>query len=93
MRPGARVLSDNSLINRNVRRDDLISFYVPATRLADENGLRGLANMILVGKILKETGICDTSEMEQALSKTVSERKKDLYNANLRALEIVFNAL
>ena len=54
--PGGMIFLDSSLIERKVERDDVQVFYIPATRLAGENGMPTLANMIIVGKILKELG-------------------------------------
>ena len=52
--PGGTILLDSSLIDERVERDDVTVFYVPASKLAEENGLKGLANIILVGKLRKE---------------------------------------
>lgn len=51
--PGGTILLDSSLIDERVERDDVTVFYVPASKLAEENGLKGLANIILVGKLRK----------------------------------------
>lgn len=45
--PGGTILLDSSLIDERVERDDVTVFYVPASKLAEENGLKGLANIIL----------------------------------------------
>ncbi len=55
VQPGGIVLIDSSLIDKKVERTDVTAFYVPATKLADENDLNGLANMILLGKLYQET--------------------------------------
>ena len=46
--PGGQIYVDSSLIDRKVKRSDVEAFYVPATKLADENGLSSLANMIIM---------------------------------------------
>jgi len=86
--PDAKAVVDSSLIGRPVRRADVEAFYIPATRLADENGLTGLANMIMAGKAIRETGLCDYMNVEAAMKKTVPERKIDLFDANIKAVEI-----
>ena len=50
--PGGMIFADSSLIERQVKRNDVKVFYIPATKLADQNGVGKLANMIIVGKIL-----------------------------------------
>jgi len=83
---GGKVFIDSSLILRELGRSDLSGWYIPATKLADENNLNGLANMIMMGKMIRETNICAYEDIEAALKKTVPERKKDLYAFNLNAL-------
>ena len=53
VRPGGKIFVDSSLIERKVERDDVDVYYIPATKLANENGAPTLANMILMGKLLR----------------------------------------
>ena len=85
---GGSVFINNSLIARKLNRSDLTGFYIPATEMADENGLNGLANMIMIGKLIKEKNICAHNKIEPALKRAVPEHKKDLYDSNLRALNM-----
>jgi len=87
----ADVFIDSSLITGNLTRSDLTGWYIPATKMADENGLNGLANMIMMGKLIKETNLCAYENMDAALKKTVPERKKNLYDSNLKALNLGYN--
>ena len=64
---GGKIFVDSSLIERKVERTDVDVYYVPATQLASDNGLSGLANMILTGKLLKELGQFDEEAVETAL--------------------------
>ena len=50
--PGGIIFAYSSIIERQVKRNDVKVFYIPATKLADQNGVGKLANMIIVGKIL-----------------------------------------
>ena len=51
-------------------------------------GLKGLANIVLVGKMLKETGFCSYETIEAAIRKTVPARKAALIDKNLEALKL-----
>lgn len=82
------IIVDSTLIPIKVQRTDVETFYIPATRLAEEEGLKGLANMIMVGKIAKETGIFDIDLLKKAVSKSIPERKKELLASNIKAIEI-----
>lgn len=89
--PGGMIFADSSLIERQVRRTDVKTFYIPATRLADENGVGKLANMIIVGKILKETGEYNEDSVVAALKKVVSAKHADMLDINLKAIKIGLN--
>lgn len=86
--PGGIVIVDSTLINKKVERADVKTFYVPATGLADEKGLRGLANMIILGKLLKETKFADYDSVIAGLRKSVPPRKAQLIDSNIKAIGI-----
>lgn len=86
--PGGIVIVDSSLISKKVERTDVKAFYVPATKLAEENGLKGLANIILAGKIFKETGMCSEDALLKSIHKCVPARKAHLLDANKKAIDI-----
>lgn len=86
--PGGTILLDSSLIDECVERDDVTVFYVPASKLAEENGLKGLANIILVGKLRKELAFCTEETLDKALQKCIPARKADMLGFNRIALEI-----
>ena len=86
--PGGTILLDSSLIDERVERDDVTVFYVPASKLAEENGLKGLANIILVGKLRKELAFCTEETLDKALQKCIPARKADMLGFYRKALEI-----
>ena len=87
VQPGGMIFLDSSLIGRKVERDDVKVFYVPATQMAADNGI-SLANMILTGKILKELGEFDDANIAAALNKVVSAKHPEMYDVNLKALQL-----
>ncbi len=84
--PGGSIFADSTLIERKVKRNDVKVFYVPSTSLAQQIGAPTLANMIMVGKLIKETGAVSYDNLEEALKKVVSSRHRDLFDINLRAI-------
>ena len=88
---GGKIFVDSSLIGRKVERSDVEAYYIPATALASDNGLTGLANMIMVGYLIKKTGIIPFENIDRALAKVVPARKQDMLGANKRALELGYN--
>lgn len=85
--PGGMIFIDSTLIDKKVTRTDVKAFYVPATRLAGEMGAPNLANMILLGKVIAETGCIDWASLDAALKKVIPARKADLFGLNMKALE------
>lgn len=85
---GGTIFVDSSLIERKVNRTDVNVHYIPATKLASDNNMPTLANMIIVGKILKELGGYDEQSVNTALSKVISAKHADMLNVNLKAMQI-----
>ena len=85
---GGTVIVDCTMIPHVPERDDVTVFEVPATRLAEEAVLKGLANVVLVGKLLKEIGFCDLESLDKAIRKSVPAKRQHLLEPNLKALEI-----
>ncbi len=85
---GGMIFADSTLIERKVERDDVKVFYVPATRLASENNMPTLANMILMGKILKEIGGYTEDGVKAALGKVISAKHANMLDINLKAMQI-----
>ena len=86
--PGGMIFADSTLIERKVERDDVKVFYIPATALASENGFPTLANMIIVGKVLKETGNYDDASIEATLKKVISAKRADMLEINKKAMAL-----
>ena len=85
------IIFDSSLITPQGTRDDVITVGIPATKLASDNGLDGLANMIILGKVIKETGIFTLERIESSLSQMVPAKKAELLKNNLKAIELGYN--
>ncbi len=86
--PGGIIFADSTLIERKSVRDDVTTYYVPATKLASDNKTPTLANMILMGKILKVLDDFDEDSVTKALSKVISAKHADMLGVNLRAMQI-----
>ena len=89
--PGGKIFVDSALVDMKVTRTDVEVFYIPATKMAAEEGLDTLANMILVGKLLKESGLFDFSNIDAVLDKIVSAKHQDLKVFNHKALSLGYN--
>jgi len=88
---GAKIFVDSTLIERKVRRTDVSAYYIPATQLAKDAGFPTLANMIMVGKMIRESGLVSYDGLRDALAKVVSAKHADLLEVNLKAIETGYN--
>ena len=84
--PGGKVFIDSTLIERKIERTDITAYYVPATRIAMDNGTPGLANMVMFGKLLKECGM-KTDNIEDVLHKVIPAKHADLFDAQISAIK------
>jgi 2-oxoglutarate ferredoxin oxidoreductase subunit gamma len=92
--PGGTIILDSSLIDQKVKRDDVTVYYVPSSQLAEENEVKGLSNMILIGKLFKEIctqgdyQFCTSETLDQAIQKCIPARKADMLGFNRKAIEL-----
>ncbi|MCL2503705.1 MAG: 2-oxoacid:acceptor oxidoreductase family protein [Coriobacteriia bacterium] len=86
--PGGTVILDSVMIATVPERDDVTIIELPATRLAEDAGLKGLANVVLLGRVLKETGFCAAETLDKALQKSVSPKRQHLLEPNRKALSL-----
>lgn len=85
---GGQILADSSLIRREIRRDDVEAFTIPATSMASEADLEGLANMIMIGKLIRESDLFPYDDVPRVMEKVVPAGKKHLFDLNLKAIEL-----
>ncbi len=86
--PGAKIFVDSSLIDRKVERDDVEVYYIPATKLASDENLPGLANMIMVGHVIAKAGVMPYENVEATMKKLVPAKKANLIELNIKAVEL-----
>lgn len=89
--PSGKVFIDSTLIDRKALRDDIDAYYIPATKMAADAGIPTLANMIILGKMIKETGAVSFENLLDAMKKVVSAKRAELMDINIKALETGYN--
>ena len=88
---GGKVFIDSTLIGRKAIREDIDAYYIPATKMAADAGIPTLANMIILGKMIKETGAVSFEDLMSAMKKVVSAKRAELMDINIKALEAGYN--
>ncbi|MGN1059868.1 MAG: 2-oxoacid:acceptor oxidoreductase family protein, partial [Clostridia bacterium] len=87
---GGIIITDSSMVDREVERTDVNVVKIPAREIALENGLGNLANMVIVGRLLKETGLYTLEEIKAGLEKSIPPTKAALFDKNVKAIELGF---
>ena len=59
--------------------------------MSKDEDLSGLANIIMLGKVLRETGFTSFDVLCEAMRKCVPAKKAHLVDANLRALKLGYD--
>ncbi len=91
--PGGTAIIDKSLIDRETTRKDIQAVYVDATNIADANGKGKLANMVMLGALIKKTGIFTMEELRRGAEKSIPESKKDLLEMNMDMIRRGYDAV
>ncbi len=85
---GGTVITDSSLVKDVKKREDIKLFEIPATQLSNDEHLEGIANMILLGKVIREAGFTSLDTIAQSVKKCVPAKKLHLLEHNMRAIEL-----
>ncbi len=91
--PGGDIYVDSSLVDRKVVRNDVNVHYIPATELSSKHGFDGIANMILLGSVIRGSGVIEEKTIPAAMSKVVSAKHQNLYDFNIRAIQLGMESL
>ena len=85
--PGGQIYVDSALIDEKVERTDVEVFYIPATQMAKDAGFSTLANMILMGKVMKECNAVAYEGNKETLESFIPAKKAKLIDINCQALQ------
>lgn len=91
VKTGGKIFVDSTFIDRKVNRDDVDVYYIPATKMASDAGVPTLANMILLGKVIKETGVISLDGMKTMFEKIISAKRQSLIETNLTTIDMGYN--
>ncbi|MGN0679412.1 MAG: 2-oxoacid:acceptor oxidoreductase family protein, partial [Oscillospiraceae bacterium] len=87
-----KVFVDSSIADAEILRDDVEIYRIPASQLAEDKGLAGMGNIIILGKIINECysilGGIDADIFKDALHEIIPLSKAELIEKNISALQI-----
>ena len=91
VQPGGQIFIDSALIDAKCPRTDIKAHYIPCTQMSKDEGLSGLANIIMLGKVLRETHFTSFESLCEAMRKCIPPKKAHLTDANLKALKLGYD--
>ncbi len=85
--PGGKLFINSSLIDKKATRDDIEVYYVPATDIANEMGNVRVANIVMLGALLKKIGVCEPESVIESLAKVLGPGKEKFIPINREAMQ------
>ena len=84
---GGIMIANQSLMNRDLHREDIIGIMIPVSEIAEDLGNNQMANMVAVGALLAHLPVLSVEIIEKALKDHLPPRKQQWVPANAEALE------
>ena len=88
---GGTIVLDSSLIDVETSRKDVNACYIPATQMANDAGFPKLANVIVLGYLIKKTGLFDADYFMECIKSSAPKAKPELGEMNAKALQMGYD--
>ena len=88
---GGSIIIDSALIDVETSRKDVNAFYIPATQMANDAGFPKLANVIILGYLIKKTGIFSMDYFMECIKASAPKAKPELGEMNAKALQMGYD--
>ena len=88
---GGTIVIDSSLIDVETSRTDVNALYIPATQMANDAGFSKLANVIILGYLIKKTGLFDADYFMECIKASAPKAKPELGEMNAKALQMGYD--
>jgi len=88
LKPGGIMLLNKSTIAQKPQRTDISVYEVALNELAGELGNMRVANMIMLGAVVRETGVVSQSSVEAVIRETLGAKKAELVDINIKAFNL-----
>lgn len=88
---GGLLIANASLMNRDINRKDIRALQIPANDIAEELGMSRLANMIMMGAMIRLEPVISLDNLKKALEDHLPERHKKTLPLNFEAIQKGFD--
>jgi 2-oxoglutarate ferredoxin oxidoreductase subunit gamma len=90
---GGNIFVNSSLIEREVLREDVRVFYIPANNIAEESGSGKVANLAMIGAFIAITEVTSREAIKDSLSEVISKRNLKYLDINYKAFDKGFECV
>ncbi len=87
MKPGGTLFVNSSLVEKQLTRPEVTQIHLPVSEMAQEMGNVKVANIIMLGAVVKATGMLTADSVSAALTDMLGKKKADQLQVNLAALD------
>lgn len=87
IKPGGLLVVNSSIVDDRAERKDIEAVYVPANRIAEEEGSIKMLNMATVGAMLARRPVLTLEQVAQALRDHLPARRAHLLESNQTVLK------
>ncbi|OJX40697.1 MAG: 2-oxoacid:ferredoxin oxidoreductase subunit gamma [Chloroflexi bacterium 44-23] len=87
VKAGGLLVVNQSMVDREVERNDIRSIMVPANDIAEKIGDKRMTNMVLLGALLGNLNFLPLKAVEKSLREHLPVKHHELLPANREALE------
>ena len=91
IKPGGMLFADSTMVEKKSTRTDIETHYIPASGLASDEKLTGLANVIMLGHLLRVTELFDYDAFLADLVGGIPASRAALVEGNTKALRIGYD--
>lgn len=88
LKPKGRLFINSSLVEKQPERKDVTTYHINLSELAAELKNDKVANMIMLGAIVRSSGVVKLSSVEKAMEKLFTGSKAKLLPLNREALRV-----
>ena len=88
LQSGGLLCANSSLVHTETARSDIEILAVPTSELAEELGSIKVANMIMLGALVRASGMISYDDMVQNLAEILGKGRAKLLDLNKRALAV-----
>ena len=88
LEPGGVLVLDSTMVTIQPKRTDIRIFSIPASQIANEKNAMAFTNIILMGKLIKETGCVTKESFEKALFSVLPPKKHYMIPEEMAIFEL-----